>query len=78
MQIRCPSCDVDELEGYSMCSRCGLRFDHTFRVVTVPPADEIEVACELCDRERFWGNPECRNCGRMLREESGSPGLRRP
>jgi hypothetical protein len=36
LQVRCPNCDLDEAQAYSMCSRCGLRFAHTLAVVSLP------------------------------------------
>jgi hypothetical protein len=49
-----------------MCSRCGLRFDHTRVIVSIPALVEAEDPCEHCDRQRFYGRRRCERCGRDL------------
>jgi predicted amidophosphoribosyltransferase len=70
MHVRCPRCDEDEYLGYSICSRCGLRFQG-MRVVQVPESEEkVDVECEACRVQALLGHRFCANCGRAL-ESSG-------
>jgi hypothetical protein len=74
MQVLCPRCEDDERDGYSMCTRCGQHFP-LVKLAEEPvllPID-AQAPCEECDRETFFGQQECRFCGRTLRTRDPVP-----
>jgi predicted amidophosphoribosyltransferase len=72
MHVRCPRCDEDEYFGYSLCSRCGLRFEGV-RVVEVPESEGSDANCEACKVQALLGHRFCANCGRALEPSEPQP-----
>lgn len=53
-----------------MCTRCGQHFPLVKLIEEPMPAPlGLGAACEECDRETFFGQRECRVCGRALRRD---------
>jgi hypothetical protein len=68
MQVLCPRCEDDERDGYSMCTRCGQHFPLVkLSEEPTPLPIRVQAPCDECDRETFFGQQECRSCGRTLR-----------